>query len=184
MAKFCQRCGKQLEDNARFCSACCAPVAGPVTPSFITNYAKGISTRNHWMLTFAAQFFSIIFATLPLITGNQFYGDLTLLKTLSRMDATAGLVFGILFMLAFLGSAIYMIMPIVREKPFDFKYLLPVNITAIAYYLYNVIMFIYIYAESDGDGAFTVWGWLYVIIAAAAIADLVLFSLKFKSTKS
>lgn len=182
MAKFCQKCGNQLDDNAAFCNACGAQFGGGAAmPAFISNYANNISTRVHWLIAFAAQFLCLIIATLPLIGSGNYSASILDLLGETALDATAGSVFEVLFILGFIAAAVYMILPIALEKPFDFKALLPINIAAIVYFIYNVIMIIYICSEAYGDVGLSVWGWIYILVSLAAIADLVLFSLKFKS---
>ncbi len=189
MAKFCGKCGAQLDDNAVFCNACGAQLGATGgnagMPSFVTNYAKNLSTRNHWLLTFAAQFICLIFSTLALISvgSGSSSSNLSIWDGLSGFELTGGSVFYVIFLLAYIAAVVYMFLPIAFEKAFTLKSLLPVAVVAAAYFVYNIIMVLCVTGEfpSYAEAGLSVWGIFYIIISIAVIADLVLFTLKCKS---
>lgn len=193
MAKFCSKCGTQMEDDMVFCANCgaksedVAPVEYPTqTPA--SNFGKidpmaiikgTADAKLNWIVALAAQVLAVLLFLLPIVRakasafGMSYAENAGMFKALG--DDMGPVAVPIIFFIITLLAIVFMALPFIQKTELN-----PINAAVMfgaqaLFFITNIIMVLVINgkARSMSEGmmtaGFSFWGWLYLIFALVAL---------------
>ncbi len=148
MAKFCSKCGTQMEDNMMFCANCGnrvdggVPVGAPAQASMmggskpdIVAILKGkADQKTNWLVALVAQVLPILLFLLPILSfsipaslrafaSDEMPGPMNFFAMSSymtnEMDINATVVFPIIGLILAIGAGVYMALPFIQKTEFN-----------------------------------------------------------------
>lgn len=186
MAKFCSKCGAQMDDNLMFCGNCgaqqgapAAPVAKPLGNLDYMGILKGSADeKTNWLAALALQVLSLILFILPIFSSKVKYGsnketDSWGIFSDNYEDSGLRILPLILFIVA-IAAVIYMLVPVLKKTQFTYSAALVMFVAQTQLWLGMLIYGLKISdSQKQGDYSYrvglSVGGWFYVIIGAVAI---------------
>lgn len=190
MAKFCGKCGAQLNENAMFCGKCGSKVEVAefaYQKSTLTTYTvSSKADKPHWILSFLGQLVCAVLFFLPTINLEALWvvEDVSVMEQVSEAGYSA--IYVILLIL-FFAAALVMLLPVLQSKPLRSNSLVFMQIMSVLFFVVNVIVYIVIGNKVDEQGfgiveyGLNAWGWIYIIVSVIMIVDLMILSSKTKN---
>ena len=198
---FCKNCGKEINDDAKYCNFCGNDVKCPSpTPKNIYNFYKKlmdfflpIGNAKKWLIS--TMFLLILNPFLSMcenykfsenITGQNIYSETSsvfkdvLLMLAKEIPFIGFLIF--IGILAIIFAEIFMVIPLIKKSIYKSIYIIPTKIISVIAFL--LIMFLNVgnFIESNNNEfinySLTFWGWLLNLDTIA----LVVTTFKFSST--
>lgn len=189
MAKFCSKCGAQMDDNLMFCGNCgaqqgVAPVATAPAASPLANVDyKGILTgkadeKTNWLAALALQVLSLILFLLPIFSSKVkmgsnketdtwgFFGD--------YFEDTGLRAFPLVLFIVAIAAVIYMLVPVLKKTQFNYAAALVMFVAQTQLWLGTLFLGIK-FTDKMGEGDYvarsglSVAGIIYLVIGAVAI---------------
>ncbi len=189
MAKFCGKCGAQLNDNAMFCGKCGSKVEvaefAYQQPTPTTYTVSNNANKTHWILSFLGQLVCAVLFFLPTINLEALWvvEDVSVMEQVSEAGYSA--IYVILLIL-FFAAALVMLLPVLQSKPLRSNSLIFMQIMSVLFFVVNVIVYIVVGNEVKDQGfgvveyGLNAWGWIYIIMNVIMIVDLMVLSSKTK----
>ena len=186
MAKFCGKCGTQINDNAMFCGRCGAKVEvanAAYYPMATSNAAPNTPNKLRWVLSMLGQLVCVALFFLPTINLEAFWvdEDVSIIELISEAGYSPIYVILLIFV-----AVLVMILLILQGKPFKANGLMFMQIMFVLFFVVNVTFYVVIGNKVKDQGLGIVeynlnpWGWIYVIMSVITIIDLRDLSSKIK----
>ena len=198
MAKFCSKCGAQMDDNLMFCGNCGASAnaqaparpAGPTSNIDVMAILKGkADPKTNWIVALLLQVISTIFFILPIFRTKTHVDATRYSKEVNEVDSFGVLsedwfkemgvkAFTIVMLIMAVAAIIYMLAPVLRKTELNPAAAVAVLVTQATIYL-SILFYGIAQSESEKfDGGyykagFSVAGWFYIILGAIALFAIV-----------
>jgi len=190
MAKFCSKCGAQMDDNLMFCGNCGAKADAPAAQAAPQNYAPaarpasnidfvGIITgktdaKTNWIAAIVMQVLSAILFFLPMVRwgkgdNKETYG---LFKQLFNGEENCMKVWILVMMIAVFVSIVYMMVPLFRNTRLVPAAALLTAVTQFMFFFSTFLCVLKLVGDADDAGAKvgTTFGfWAFVIVSALSL---------------
>ncbi|MBR3972160.1 MAG: zinc ribbon domain-containing protein [Ruminococcus sp.] len=190
MAKFCSKCGAQMDDNLMFCGNCgaqqgaAAPAAtAPAAAPFANLDYKGILTgktdeKTNWLVALALQVLSLILFLLPIFSSKVKFGDNKEVDTWGffgdHFEDSGLRAFPLVLFIVAIAAVIYMLVPVLKKTQFNYAAALVMFVAQTQLWLGTLFLGIK-FTDKMGEGDYvaksglSVAGIIYLVIGAVAI---------------